>query len=210
MRLAGLTSDGGPWVGQCRVLRLQAMDDGGLGIYVELRVPGLVWDGQQPLRHDEGFTLVLIVPSHYPHVKPDVRLLQPVAFAPHVLHPSCSIQEADLPQELLEYVERLRQHEAGCCCYIRSHAWLATVDYDLALCLYLVSGVITGARRWGERGTLNPLALEWFDRERVRLPLGDPLPFPQGDLSENAGVRAVDDEDEDPMAWNEADAGGLV
>ena len=138
-------------------------------------------------------------------MKPDVRFLDPIPFTPHVIHPSCPINEAELSQELLGYLERIRRQEAGWCCYVRANAWLPTVEYDLALCLYLVSGILSGARVWGERGSLNPLALQWFQRERMQLPLGDPLPFPHSDAT-GAALQPTTDEDEDPIAWEESES----
>ncbi len=59
----------------------------------------------------------------------------------------------------------------------------------------------------GRGGCLNPLALQWFERERGRLALGDPLPFPHGRLAAGDGVPPAGDDEEDPMAWEETTAG---
>ncbi len=58
-RLLGLTARGGLWAGRCRPVALQALEDGGLGVILEMAVAGMIWDGQQPQRHDGGFTLAL-------------------------------------------------------------------------------------------------------------------------------------------------------
>jgi len=209
-RLCGLTSRQGPWADRCHLLGLKGTEEGSVCLLVNLRVAGLVWDGNQPQLHTRGFVVALYVPAAYPHVKPSVRLLEPIAYSPHVLHPCSPLDEASVPAELFGFLEQIRRQEMGWCCYIRSSIWTPAAEFDLALCLYLVSGIITGARVWGERASLNRSALNWFQREKARLPLGNPLPFPHEQMLSGSDWALRHEEEEEAIEWAQAEPGGVA
>ncbi|OHB85855.1 MAG: hypothetical protein A2V98_22235 [Planctomycetes bacterium RBG_16_64_12] len=176
-----------------------------LDVIVQLDMPGLVWRGQ-PEPH-RNWTMMIAVPHNYPTVQPEVRFVgRDIPYCSHVIHREFLPDEKGLPLELRQFVEAVRAGRDGECCYLRYKQWSPLTTHDLARAVtWQVSRILTGAKLFGERGSLNNHARDYYQRlhEEKRLPLGPALPMPLGEAvgdPSSADPKAGDD-DEDAIEW---------
>jgi len=193
----------GPWAGRFVPLGADCGGNRSLQVVAQLDVPGLAWRGQ-PEPH-QNWTMVIAVPHNYPMVQPEVRFAGVVPYCPHVVHREFLPDEKGLPPELRQFVEAVRAGRDGSCCYLRNSDWspLATHDLATAVC-FQVSRILCGARLFGERGSLNNHARDYYQRleDEGRLPLGPALPVPWGTAAAEATSHAAGgDDEEDAIEW---------
>lgn len=197
---------GGEWAGRFVPLGADCGAERSLQVMAQLDVSGLAWRGQpEPYRN---WTMAIAVPHNYPMVQPEVRFAGVVPYCSHVIHREFLPDEKGLPPELRQFVEAVRAGRDGSCCYLRYSQWSPLATHDLATAVvWQVSRILCGARLFGERGSLNNHARDYYQRlkDEERLPLGPPLPIPRRDTgaSETTSQAAVGggDDDEDAIEW---------
>ena len=172
---------------------------GGRSFFVvgRLRTAGLAWRNGEP-QQNSIWTMALEVQASYPLVMPGcVFVGQENPYNPHVTHRSFIPDAAGLPPVLQQYLRTLREGgRDGVCCYARSTEWKSDASHHLALIVWQCSRILCGARLWGERGSLNNDARDYYLRlgREGKLPLGPALPYenvfgdrPAGPAGLNAG-----------------------
>jgi len=194
----------GHWSGRLAPLGADCGRQRSLDVAVQLDVPGLVWRGQ-PEPH-RSWTMVVAVPHNYPMVQPEVRFAGVIPYCSHVIHREFLPDEAGLPLELRQFIEAVRAGRDGACCYLRHAQWSPLTTHDLAVVIWQVSRILSGARLFGEQGSLNNHARDYYQRldGEGRLPLGPALPVPSNGATANKSgrdPRSGDDDDEDDIEW---------
>lgn len=199
----------GAWAGRFALLGALANADRMLILVTQLIARGLVWSGR-PQGHEQ-WTLALGMRHNYPLSLPAASFVQVVPYNPHVAHSAFVPEERGLPPELQQYIRALRMGQDGGCCFVRTAQWSPAVSHDLALAVWQVSRLLTGAHFFGEQGALNRHATSHYLAlaEQGLLPLGPPLPPPRtpeaGAITRlQAGIAAEGGDDD--IEWVAAEA----
>jgi hypothetical protein len=213
-KLVDLTK--GPWSGRVALLGAECGQQWNLNVVLQMEVPGLAWQGQ-PVPQTTWMAL-LTVPHSYPMEMPVVRFVGGVPYCSHVIHREFLPDEGRLPPELRQFVEAVRAGRDGACCYMRHSQWSPAPTHDLGLVVWQVARIVSGTRLFGERGSLNNHARDYYQRlkDEGRLPLGPGLAAPwtrgqggqsgedatsgQEDASGQAVIPDIDDDD-DAIEW---------
>jgi hypothetical protein len=195
----------GPWSGRLVLIGADCGRRWSLELVMQLDAASLVWRGRPEPHHQ--WTLLLGVPHNYPMVQPDVQFVGNLPpYCSHVIHRQFLPDETGLPLELRQFVEAVRAGRDGACCYLRADQWSPLTTHDLAMVIWQVSRILTGARLFGERGSLNNHARDYYQRlqEEGRLPLGPALPVPWDGAGEAPGrpdVAVGSEGDEEAIEW---------
>ena len=169
----------GPWSGRVALLGVDCGRQWSLDLVLQLDVAGLVWRGR-PEPHRK-WTVLVAVPHNYPMAMPGARFVGGVVpYCSHVIHREFLPDEGGLPAELRQFVEAVRAGRDGACCYLRNAQWSPLTTHDLAMVVWQVGRILTGTRLFGEQGSLNNHARDYYQRlqEEGQLPLGPGLPTP--------------------------------
>lgn len=204
----------GPWAGRFAILHALAQPDRMLVLITRLQAKGLVWAGK-PQMHDL-WTLAIGMKHNYPLSLPVASFTGVVPYNPHVAHGAFVPDERGLPADLQHYIRALRMGYDGGCCFVRTSQWSPATTHDLALAVWQISRLLTGAHFFGERAALNTHACSHYLAlaEQGLLPLGPALPPPEAPeagaaVRLRASAHAKDEEDED-VEWLVSDGPGAA
>ncbi len=196
----------GAWAGRFALLGALADPDRTLVLVTQLQAKGLVWSNK-PQSHDQ-WTLAVGMRHNYPLSVPVASFVNVVPYNPHVAHGAFVPEERGLPADLQQYIRALRMGHDGGCCFVRTSQWSSAATHDLALAIWQVSRILTGAHFFGERGALNRHACTHYLTlaEQGLLPLGPALPPPRAPeagaiVRMEASAAAEGGDDDEDVEW---------
>jgi hypothetical protein len=195
----------GAWAGRLAPLGVVVRpESGSFVVIVRLAANGLVWRDGAP-QPNSVWALALEVPTNYPMAMPGCAFAGEIAYNPHVTHRDFVPDPAGLPAALQQFVRMLRDGgRDGVCCYARHSEWRPDLEHDLARIILQVSRILTGAHVWGEHGSLNNHARDYYLRlgTEGKLPLGPALPFETASAPQDSKEIVLDEpaEEEKPAA----------
>ena len=184
----------GAWAGRLAVLGvLVRPESGSFVVIVRLHANGLVWRDEAP-QPNAVWALALEVPTNYPMAMPGCAFIGEVPYNPHFTHKAFMPDPAGLPAPMQQFLRTLRDRGTdGVCCYARHSEWKPDLEHDLARVILQASRILTGAHLWGEHGSLNNHARDYYLRlgSEGKLPLGPALSFGAASVSQEEDAEEI-------------------